>query len=119
MRIVRWVKGQKIGADWARVNGRPDGFTLIEVVLALTIFALMSAILYGVFALGHNAVQKTQANAGLKLKQRSVRGLAGSYIRSAFPYQEAAQDPPTFFLSETHNLSFVSAYSQGIGVRRQ
>jgi prepilin-type N-terminal cleavage/methylation domain-containing protein len=117
MRIVRWVNGQKIGADWARVNGRPDGFTLIEVVLALTIFALMSGILYGVFALGHNAVEKSQANAGRNQKQRSVGDLVGSYISSAFPYKESPQDPATFFQGETDSVTFISAYSQGMGGR--
>jgi len=117
MRTVRWAERQKNGAYWVGVSARPDGFTLIEVVLALTIFALMSAILYGVFALGHNAVEKSQANATRNQKQRSVGDLVGTYIRSAFPYKESAQDPATFFQGESDSVTFVSAYSQGMGGR--
>ena len=64
------------------VNGRPlesqklggrdsAGFTLLEVVLALSIFALLGTILYGAFALSHNAVAKSQTAAGRSQAQRS------------------------------------------------
>src|SRR5258707_7103116 len=114
MTILRWAERQKTGTSSVGVSARADGFTLIEVVLALTIFALMSAILYGVFALGHNAVEKSQANAGRNQKQRSVGDLVGSYIRSALPYKESAQDPATVFQGETDSVTVVSAYSQSI-----
>jgi prepilin-type N-terminal cleavage/methylation domain-containing protein len=117
MTIVRWAERQKTGASSVGVSARPDGFTLIEVVLALTIFALMSGILYSVFALGHNAVEKSQANATRNQKQRSIGDLVGTYIRSAFPYKESAQELTTFFQGETDSVTFVSTYSQGMGGR--
>ena len=117
MTIVRWAERQKTRASWVGVSARPDGFTLIEVVLALTIFALMSGILYSVFALGHNAVEKSQANATRNQKQRSIGDLIGTYIRSAYPYKESAQELTTFFQGETDSVTFVSAYSQGMGGR--
>jgi len=93
------------------------GFTLIEVVIALTIFALMSGILYGAFALAHNAVEKTQRSATQSQKQRSVGDLVGSYLRSAFPYKASTQDLGIFFQGESDSVSFISAYSQGLGGR--
>lgn len=100
-------------------SSRPGaaGFTLIEVVLALTIFALMGAILYGALALGQGAIEKTQANAARSQKQRSVGDLVGTYIHSAFPYRESAQEAAPFFDGAVDSLTFVSAYSHGMGGR--
>jgi prepilin-type N-terminal cleavage/methylation domain-containing protein len=94
-----------------------SGFTLIEVVLALTIFALIGAILYGAFSLGHSAVAKLQVNSARNQKQRSIADLLGSYVRSAFPYRESPQEQTIFFEGDSENLTFVSAYSQGMGGR--
>ena len=69
------------------------------------------------FALGHNAVEKSQANATRNQKQRSIGDLIGTYIRSAFPYKESPQELTTFFQGETDSVTFVSAYSQGMGGR--
>ena len=94
-----------------------SGFTLIEVVLGLTIFALLGTILYGAFALGHSAVAKSQASALRSPKQRSVADLLGSYIRSAYPYRSSPQEQSVFFEGGTDSLAFVSAYSHGMGGR--
>jgi general secretion pathway protein J len=93
------------------------GFTLIEVVLALTIFALLGTILYGAFALSHSAVAKSQASAARSQKQRSVADLLGSYIRSAYPYRSSPQEQSVFFEGASDRLAFVSAYSHGMGGR--
>jgi prepilin-type N-terminal cleavage/methylation domain-containing protein len=100
----------------ASAGGSP-GFTLIEVVLALTIFALMAAILYGAYSLGHSAVAKSQVNSTRNQKQRSIADLLGSYVRSAFPYRESPQEQTIFFEGDSDSLTFVSAYSQGMGGR--
>jgi len=93
------------------------GFTLIEVILALAIFALMGGILYGAFALAHSAVEKSQVSFARNQKSRSVSDLLASYVRSAYPYRESLQDQTVFFAGETDNLTFVSAYSHGMGGR--
>lgn len=99
------------------VGGASSGFTLIEVVLALSIFALMGAILYGAFALGQSAVVKSQKNADESQKRRSAGDLIGTYIHSAFPYRDSPQDPAPFFDGEPNSVTFVSAYSHAMGGR--
>jgi general secretion pathway protein J len=98
-------------------GARAAGFTLIEVVLALTIFALLGTILYGAFALGHRAFDKADARALRSQKQRSVADLLGSYLRSAYPYRNSPQDQAIFFEGTGDRLAFVSAYSHGMGGR--
>jgi general secretion pathway protein J len=107
----------KLHSDHRQGGTADAGFTLLEVVIALTIFALMGAILYGAFSVSHRAVEKAQGTATQSQKQRSVADLLGSYVRSAFPYRESAQETAAFFQGEADNVTFVSAYSQGMGGR--
>jgi prepilin-type N-terminal cleavage/methylation domain-containing protein len=100
---------------WWQTEGA--GFTLIEVVLALTIFALIGSILYGAFSLGHSAVDKSQASFTHNQKLRSVSDLLSSYVHSAYPFRESPQEQTVFFEGEVDRLSFVSAYSHGMGGR--
>jgi general secretion pathway protein J len=93
------------------------GFTLIEVVLALSIFALMGAILYGAFSLSHSAVEKSQASFERNQKLRSFTDLLGSYIRSAYPYRQSAQNTAVFFDGQEDQLTFVSSLSLAMGGR--
>jgi general secretion pathway protein J len=94
-----------------------DGFTLIEVLLALTIFALMGTILYGAFSLGHGAVEKSQKSFETNQKLRAVDELLGSYVRSAFPYRSTPQSAPLLFTGESAELTFVSSFSLAMGGR--
>lgn len=93
------------------------GFTLIEVVLALSIFALIGAVLYGAFSLSHSAVEKSQASFEGNQKLRSFTELLGSYIRSAYPYRQSAQDRTVFFDGQEEHLTFVSSISLAMGGR--
>jgi prepilin-type N-terminal cleavage/methylation domain-containing protein len=93
------------------------GFTLIEVVLALSIFALLGTILYGAFALSHSAVEKSQRAASQSQTLRSTADLLASYIRSAYPYRGSVQEQAVFFEGEIDNLTLISAYSHGMGGR--
>jgi general secretion pathway protein J len=101
----------------ARGKGGSGGFTLIEVVLALTIFALLVSIVYGALSLSQRAVAKAQTSADRNQKQRSTVDLFGSYIRSAYPYRPTPQDQTIFFDGGSDSLTFVSAYSHALGGR--
>ena len=113
----RNVNGRRTREKATRASAGAAGFTLIEVVLALTIFALIGGILYGAFSLSHNAVEKSRVNSTRNQKQRSIADLLGSYVRSTFPYRESPQEQTAFFEGDVESLTFVSAYSQGMGGR--
>jgi prepilin-type N-terminal cleavage/methylation domain-containing protein len=93
------------------------GFTLIEVVLALSIFALIGMILYGAFSLGNNALTKSQASFDNNQRLRSLGDLLGSYIRSSYPYRASAQDQTIFYQGEGDSLTFISSFSLSLGGR--
>jgi general secretion pathway protein J len=93
------------------------GFTLIEVILALAIFALMGAILHGAFSLGHGAVEKAQSSFDENQRLRSLADLLGGYIRSSYAYRSSPQDPAIFYSGEESWLVFVSSISMAMGGR--
>ncbi len=101
----------------ARRDGGSGGFTLIEVILALTIFALLAGIVYGALSLSQRAVAKAQTSAQRNQKQRSTVDLLGSYLRSAYPYRPTPQNQAIFFDGASDSLAFVSAYSHALGGR--
>ncbi|MFQ5904753.1 MAG: type II secretion system protein GspJ [Candidatus Binatia bacterium] len=93
------------------------GFTLIEVTIAMTLFALMAMILYGAFYLGHRAVEKTTARSEKSQRLRSGEELLAGYVRSAYPYRSSRKDPSIFFSGGEDRLTFISALSVGMGGR--
>jgi prepilin-type N-terminal cleavage/methylation domain-containing protein len=99
------------------INLTDAGFTLLEVVLAITLFALLGAILYGAFSVGHRAMEKTQVVFDDNQKFRSTVDLLGSYIRSSYPYRASPQDPAVVYAGEETSAEFVSAFSLAQGGR--
>ena len=105
------------GFDPIQADRPQTGFTLIEVMLAMTIFALMSTVLYGAFSLSHSAVEKSQRSFERNQKLRAVDELVGSYIRSVYPYRSSPQGSTILFVGEQADLTFVSAFSLAMGGR--
>jgi len=99
------------------INSAQAGFTLLEVVLAFTLFAVLGAILYGAFSLGHRAMEKTEVVFEGNQKFRSAVDLLGSYIRSSYPYRTSPQDAAVFYTGEETQAEFVSAFSLAQGGR--
>ena len=93
------------------------GFTLLEVVVALTIFALMGAILYGALALGQKAVERSQLSFEKNQQLRVFADLMGTYIRSSHPYRASPQNPTVCYVGAEDSLTFISAFSLALGGR--
>ena len=79
----------------------------------MTLLALMVAILYGAFFLGHRAAEKARVRFDKSQTLRSVGEYLGTLIRSAYPYQSSGEGAVPFS-GEKEQLSFVSAVSMGV-----
>ncbi|MGH7931449.1 MAG: prepilin-type N-terminal cleavage/methylation domain-containing protein [Candidatus Binatia bacterium] len=93
------------------------GFTLLEVVLAFTLFAVLGVILYGAFSVGHRSMEKTQVVFDRNQKFRSAIDLLGSYVRSSLPYRSSPQDAEVFYSGEETQVEFISSFSLAQGGR--
>lgn len=98
-------------------SGFCAGFTLIELMIAITLLALLATILYSAFYLGHRAIEKAQGRSEESQRLRIGRDFLGAYIRSAHPYKSSPSQVGYYFFGEPSSLTFVSAFSAGMGGR--
>jgi general secretion pathway protein J len=87
------------------------GFTLIEVVLAMTVLALVSAICYGAFHLGIRAIERGEVAVVSAQRLRVATDVIIRQIKSAVPYAARNRDEdiyPFFFGGATW-VTFVTA----------
>lgn len=88
------------------------GFTLLEVVVTLTILGLILLIISGAFRLGLSAWEKGESAREGYEKVRTVSRLVCQQIKSSVPYKirtEKAEGDYLGFEGTPHSLKFVSA----------
>jgi general secretion pathway protein J len=92
------------------------GFTLLEMVLALSIFGMITATVYSAFYFGHRAVASGERAADENQRMRLSEELLGRQLRSAvFYFAIYEEDQIPFFVGATDGLSFVSSAPQSRG----
>jgi len=88
------------------------GFTLIELVLALTIVALMITMLFAGLRVGLRAWQRGEARAVTLQHGRSVTQILEDTLGGIAPYlglqDETTQTPVLFFKGEPEKIAFVT-----------
>lgn len=87
------------------------GFTLIEVIIALSLVAALLAITFGGLRVGMAAWRRGDARAEQLQRGRSLHQLLARAVGSAHPYQaETAGQPagPPAFAGERDRLAFVT-----------
>ncbi len=99
-----------------RATTRAPGFTLLEVVLSLVIFSLLTLMVYSAFFIGHRAVLKGERAAEQNQRMRVAEDIIGREVRSTVPYfARHDDDAAPYFLGRSDGLSFVSAAPQARG----
>ncbi len=86
------------------------GFTLLEVVLAMTLLALVVAICYGAFHLGIRAVEKGEVAVVTTQRLRVASDVIIRQIKSAVPYAVRNEDDDVYpyFEGTTTSMRFVT-----------
>jgi general secretion pathway protein J len=97
------------------IAGAP-GFTLLEVILALVIFSLLTVMVYSAFFIGHRAVIKGERDADLNQRMRVADDVLSRQVRSTVVYFARHEDEVfPYFVGRPDGLSFVSAAPQSRG----
>jgi len=89
------------------------GFTLIEVMVTLTILGFILLIIFGAFRLGSSAWNRGESIKEKYQKVRVISQLVSRQIKSAVPYKIKTQKTEGDYLAfegKAHSLRFVSAY---------
>jgi len=86
------------------------GFTLLEVVLAMTLLALVMAICYGAFHLGIRAVEKGEVAVVTTQRLRVASDVIIRQIKSAVPYAVRNEDDDVYpyFEGSATSMRFVT-----------
>ena len=88
------------------------GFTLVELVLALSILAIMMTILFGGLRLGLQAWQRVEARAAVLQHARSMTQILEEALGGICGYAGLAERgtaiPVIFFKGESERVSFVT-----------
>jgi general secretion pathway protein J len=105
------------------LSGLKPGFTLIEVMVAMTVTGIIVLLIFGVFRLGLSAWEKGESAQKDQQKARMISQLLSRQVKSAFPYRiktEKAEEDFLVFEGKPRGLKFVSAlplksrYAQGL-----
>ncbi len=91
-----------------RVNSR-RGFTIIEMIVSMTIMSLVAmSIAYG-FYIGTDAWKRGERETGETQKLRVLSGLFSQQLKSAYPYQMDIDDEKVvFFEGKSDSITFVT-----------
>jgi prepilin-type N-terminal cleavage/methylation domain-containing protein len=84
----------------ARARRGQAGFTMLEVVLAMTLLAMVTGMVYAAFHLGVRTVEKGQTAVVSAQRARAASDVLRRQIKSMFPYPcvvEEGEDPVPFF----------------------
>jgi general secretion pathway protein J len=85
------------------------GFTLLEVIVSLTLISLVTLVIGGAFRLGNDAWKKGEQEILATQKIRALSGLLLQHIKSAYPYEMEIDDEDVLlFQGEKNSIMFVT-----------
>ena len=86
------------------------GFTLLELILAITILSMVTLIIGSGFRLGVKAWEKGEAEAQETQRLRMLSGLISQNLKSAYPYKtEVEGRKVVLFEGDKNSVVFVTA----------
>lgn len=90
---------------------RPGGFTLLELVLAMAILAMVTTICYGAFFVATRSVLKGEVAVVTAQRLRVATDVLIRQVKSAVPYPARNEDDEVYpyFRGDGTSLSFVTA----------
>jgi prepilin-type N-terminal cleavage/methylation domain-containing protein len=88
----------------------PRGFTLLELLISLTVFGVVAGIVYAVLSFCSRAVEKGEARSTENQRARAALALLSRQLRSAYPLSIQAEGATfVYFFGDPDGLSFISA----------
>ncbi len=90
------------------------GFTLLELILAITILSIVTLIIGSAFRLGIKAWEKGEAETRETQRLRSLSGMISQSIKSAYSYKMKIEDENVIvFEGDKNSILFVTASDAG------
>jgi general secretion pathway protein J len=100
------------------LNGNSKGFTLLELMIALTITAVIVVIIFGGLRIGIRAWEKGEKDVDVRQRQRIVMDLIKRQLASTCVSEAWGRDQQLFSLKGNHkSIAFVSHIPMAPGNR--
>jgi general secretion pathway protein J len=110
---VRIIEGSKKDLNTSGIHiFATTGFTLIEVIVTLTILGFIILMIFGAFRLGLSAWERGESIKEEYQKVRIISQLISQQIKSIVPYKIRTKKPEGDYLAfegKNHSLKFVSS----------
>ena len=91
-------------------EGTLNGFTFLELLISLTIFSMVAAIVYATLNLGARAAERGDTRSTENQRARAALALISHHLKSAYPLAlQAEGETIVYFFGEPDELSFISA----------
>ena len=93
------------------------GFTLLELMISLTLLGVMLTMVYSVFATALAAVPRGEDVAARSARMRAATSLLARQVRSiiSFPVEGEDESTPCYFWGDAYSFEFVTAAPQHNG----
>ena len=85
-----------------------SGFTLLELIISLTILGVVLLIIFGALRIGTRAWEKGEKDIAVYQRQRAVLGLLSQQIASASVHEIKLGDDAFYFRGSERKMEFVS-----------
>ena len=98
--------------------GRPGGFTLLELLMALAIVGALLAIAFGGLRVALSAWTRGEDRAEFNQHARGITQIVGRTVGGAYPYRGPLADAPErrlLFIGEEGRLEFVTRVPPFVG----
>lgn len=94
-----------------------QGFTLLELMISLTLLAVMLTMVYSVFATALASVPRGEDVAVQSARMRAATSLMSRQVRSiiSFPVEGDEESTPCYFWGDAYSFEFVTAAPQHNG----
>lgn len=104
---------REVGCDMKRPR-KTRGFTLLEVIITLSVLSLLMLTAWGAFEVGFRTREKGEGAAEEAARIRAATEVMGRQLRSAVYYfARDEEEYAPFFVGSGSEVSFITAYPQG------
>jgi prepilin-type N-terminal cleavage/methylation domain-containing protein len=91
-------------------DSRCRGFTLLELLISLTVFSVVAVMIYVTLNFGARAVERGETRSSENQRARAALGLISRQLKSAYPLSLQTQGETfVYFFGESDGISFISA----------
>jgi len=103
-----------------RKKRAPEGFTLIEIIIAITLTAVLSGIVFSALRLAHRSEEKGRQRQEVAQRMRAISDRLSFLVRGAYPlFAQEEEKTVLLFEGSSSKITFITAATDETASRRE